>query len=441
MNGPAAPPPPPEGARGTLVADFRASLVVFMVALPLCIAIARASGLPAETGVVSGIVGGVIVGLLSGSALSVSGPAAGLIVVTYDMVKTLGPDAFGLAVMIAGAGQLVAAALRLGVWFRAVSPAVVSGMLAGIGAVILGKQFHALFDAEAPDKILAAFAAIPQTVRAAVEHGAFSGPVSAGFVGLLSLAVMALWKPLAPRRLQILPAAVVAVLVATLVVQAGGVQAKTIDFGGLWGWARGNPLIAAPGFASFTTPALWAAVLVLSLIASAETLLCCTAVDSKHAGPRTRYNQELLAQGVGNMACGLVAALPITAVIVRGSVNVDAGARTRLSSVMHGVWLLVFALALPEVLRMVPVAALAGVLLFTGWKLLELPEVIRFWKQSRGEAFVYLVTAAAIVVTNLLEGVMIGVAVAAARLLWTFARLTARAERPSESRTDVYLEG
>jgi MFS superfamily sulfate permease-like transporter len=441
--------PSTESPSHSIVRDFLASLVVFMVAVPLCIAIAEASGLPPEAGIVSGIIGGTIVGLLSGSPLSVSGPAAGLIVVAYDMIQNLGIELFGLAVVLAGLVQIIAAALRLGVWFRAVSPAVVSGMLAGIGIVIIAKQFHVMFDLKAPERVIDALAAIPASIATAAADGQLTGPMAAGMIGLISLGIMIFWKGLAPRRLKVVPAAVVAVVAATLVAQFSGWQVTTIELEGLAGWwghygpgGEKSPTNSFTNLAAWTNPAVWSAVVVLSLIASAETLLCCTAVDSRHTGPRTQYNRELLSQGIGNMACGLVAALPITAVIVRSSANIDAGARSRRSTILHGIWLFLFVAAFPGLLRMIPLAALAGVLVYTGWRLLELREVGRYWKECKGEVLVYVVTAAAIVLTDLLTGVIIGVALAALRLLLLCVHLEIRTYiDPKKARVDMHLEG
>jgi MFS superfamily sulfate permease-like transporter len=435
---PAAAPTP---AGGALVSDLLASVVVFLVALPLCVAISQACGLPAEAGVITGIVGGILVGVLAGSPLQVSGPAAGLIVLVQDIVTA--PDGLvrlGWVVLLAGLMQAVAGVLRLGQWFRAVSPAVVLGMLAGIGLIILAKQFHALFDTPAPASIFDSLKAIPATLRAAIDHGSLTGPAAAGAVGGTTVLVMVLWKAVAPKPVSLIPAAVVAVLAAVLVVELTGWPVAKVRVSDLQDGVR--LLNPAVDWGLLRDGHLWASAVTIALIASAETLLCAAAVDAKHTGPRTRYNRELIAQGVGNAACGVLGVLPMTGVIVRSAANVEAGAKTQLSAVLHGVWLLLFVMFLPFLLGRVPLAALAGVLVYTGWKLLELPEAGKLFRLSKGAFLVYLVTAAGVVLTDLLTGVLIGVGLTAARLLWLFSNMTVTVERdPAHRRVHLHLDG
>jgi MFS superfamily sulfate permease-like transporter len=292
--------------RETVRRDFLASVVVFLVALPLCIGVAVASGVPPELGLVTGIVGGLVAGAMPGSSLPVSGPAAGLTVLVYEAVHTHGLRILGVVVVAAGLAQLAMGALRLGRWFRAISISVVEGMLAGIGLVLLAGQVHTLFDGRSPGAALANLAA----------------------------------------------------------------------------------------------------------------LFSAAAVDRMHDGPRTHYDRELIAQGAGNTVCGLLGALPMTAVIVRSAANVQAGARTKASRILHGWWLLAFTVLAPAALTVIPVTALAAVLVHAGWKLLSLRDVGRLWRTERGEAVVLTGTALGIVVTNLFEGVLIGMLLAVAKTAW-----------------------
>jgi MFS superfamily sulfate permease-like transporter len=420
-------------------ADLAASLVVFMVALPLCVAIAEACGLPVEAGIVTGVVGGLLVGLLSGSPLQVSGPAAGLIVLVQDLLRTHGLHGYALAVLLAGGVQIGLGALRLGHWFRAVSPAVVLGMLAGIGAIIVGKQVHVLFDRPAPETVAGAYAAIPETMAAAFREPTLA---QAGAIGLVAVVVTALWKRLVPKPVGIVPAAVVAVAAASVLAEAAGWPVRRVEIGDLSAFFKKDRIVQPESFGLLGELAIWKAALTVALIASAETLLCAAAVDAKHTGPRTKYNRELIAQGVGNAVCGAVGALPMTGVIVRSAANVEAGAKTRLSAVLHGVWLLVFAAGLPGLLHRIPIAALAGVLVVTGWKLLEIPQLGNLWRTGRAEVGIYLATALGIVFTDLLTGVFLGLGLAAARLLWQFSHLEIdREDEPGERRVHLYLEG
>lgn len=408
--------PPPRSLSPHLRQDFAASLVVFLVALPLCVGIAVASGVPAELGLVTGIVGGLVTGAMRGSSFQVSGPAAGLTVLVLETVRTFGAAGLGVVVLAAGLVQTVLGLLRWGRWFRAISLAVVEGMLAGIGLVIVAGQLYAAAGATAPDGGFARLAGLPGVLAGAVLE-----PGAAASVALAAGTVLVIvgW-PRLPGRTAALPGALVAVLLAALVTALGGLPVETVRVGGLLDAVRPPD----PGaFAALAEPAVLGAVLAFALIASAESLFGAAAVDRLHDGPATDYDRELLAQGVGNTVCGLLGALPLTAVIVRSSANVRAGARTRASRVLHGVWLLVFAALLPGALAYVPLPALAGILVHAGWKLIPFRGLAALWRAHRGEAAILAVTAAAIVATGMLEGVLAGLALAVAKAAWEASHL------------------
>ncbi|MEU5066185.1 SulP family inorganic anion transporter [Streptomyces virginiae] len=391
---------------GTFRADFGASVVVALVAVPLCVGVAVASGVPAELGIVTGVVGGLVTGWFRGSSLQVSGPAAGLTVLVYEAVQAYGAAALGVLVLAAGVVQLGMGVLRLGRWFRAISVAVVHGMLAGIGLVLIAGQLYALGDAQAPGQTLAKLGGV---------HGlAARADWAAVLLGVGTIAVMVAWRR-APARLRLLPGALVGVAAATAAAALLRLPVEKVRVTGVL------DAVSPPAWGEFEVLASLGAVgtvIALALIASAETLFSAAAVDRMHDGPRTEYDRELIAQGVGNGVCGLLGALPMTAVIVRSAANVEAGARTRAARVMHGGWLLLFAVALPQVLESVPLAALAGVLLYAGWKLLPVRAVAALWRTHRGEAVVLVATAGAIVVTNLFEGVLVGLGLAIAKAAW-----------------------
>ncbi|RXS83869.1 SulP family inorganic anion transporter [Streptomyces sp. TM32] len=396
-------------------ADFTASLVVFLVAVPLCVGVAVASGAPAELGLVTGIVGGLLTGLLPGSSLQVSGPAAGLTVLVYEAVQEYGLGALGVLVLCAGVLQLVMGALRMGRWFRAISVAVVQGMLAGIGLVLIAGQLYALADAKAPGNGPANIAGLPML---AVDTLASDPALSALAVGAGTIALLVLW-PKWQRAARVLPAPLVAVALATAVVSALDLPVARVEVAGLL------DVVQPPGGADFARLAdpgalagVLGTVLAFALIASAESLFSAAAVDRLHDGPRTDYDKELMAQGAGNTVCGLLGALPMTAVIVRSATNVHAGARTKASRVLHGVWLLVFAAAFPAALGVVPIATLAGVLIHAGGKLIPVKQWPPLWREHRGEAVVLAATAVAIVATNMFEGVLLGLLMAVAKSAW-----------------------
>ncbi|MET7378844.1 SulP family inorganic anion transporter [Streptomyces sp. NPDC005526] len=391
--------------------DFAASLVVFLVALPLCVGVAVASGVPAELGLVTGIVGGLVTGLLPGSSLQVSGPAAGLTVLVFEAVRQFGLPALGVVVLAAGVLQLVMGALKWGRWFRAISLSVVEGMLAGIGLVIIAGQLYAAAGLKAPASGLAKIAGLP---GAAVDALRSTEALVSLAVGVGTIAVLVLWQRM-PRRVRAVPGALTAVLLATVASLALGLPVATVEVRGLFG-ALQPP--GAEAFGELARPALLGTILAFALIASAESLFSAAAVDRLHSGPRTRYDKELMAQGVGNAVCGLLGALPMTAVIVRSSANVQAGARTKASRVLHGVWLLLFAALLPAALALIPLPALAAVLVHAGWKLIPLRQFVSLWRGYRGEALILVVTAVSIVAVNMFEGVLIGLALSVAKTAW-----------------------
>jgi MFS superfamily sulfate permease-like transporter len=442
---------PSDPSRGGWWSDLLSSIVVFMVALPLCIGIAQASGLPPEAGLVTGIVGGLFVGLISGSPLQVAGPAAGLIVLVLQFLDDAhkagyeGTRSFhllGVAILLAGAIQLLAGILRLGQWFRAVSPAVVGGMLAGIGITIIAKQFHVMVDDAPPKKVIDGLITIPEAVwkgfspppEASANHSA------AALVGVVTILILVFWKPLVPKKLKVIPAAIIAVAVAIAFAEIGGLGIDRVVLSASLGEAF-RPMIW-PGWDVLGMGLVWKAALTFALIASAETLLCAVAVDTMHTGPRAKFDRELGAQGIGNMICGMFAALPMTGVIVRSSANVEAGARTRLSTILHGLWLLLFVAALPGLLSKIPLAALAAILVYTGWKLVNIPGLVRLWKEGRGEAAIYVATALTIMSTDLLTGVVTGFVLAAVKLLWSVAHVTVtRHDEPDHRRIHIVIEG
>lgn len=434
-------PPEPEWYRAWKT-DLPASLVVFLVALPLCLAIARASGLPPEAGLVTGVVGGVLVGLLAGSPLQVSGPAAGLIVVLLDVVQGHGLARLGVVVLLAGLIQLAAGGLGLGRWFRAVSPAVILGMLAGIGVILFAQQFHVLVD-HTPDRaVWRNLVTLPHAVWAGVardEHTDHDHRAAAA-VGLLALLTLVGWGALARGRLRAVPAVLVAVVLATAAAAGLGLNVQRVKFDSLaagvtWLDPAGLPRLLLDG-------SVWATAATVALVASAETLLCAAAVDRMHAGPRTRYDRELAAQGAGNAVCGVLGVPPLTGVIVRSAANVRAGARTRLSAVLHGVWLLAFALLLSGALRLIPTAALAAILVLTGVRLVEVHAIRNVWRQSRAEGLIFLATFAGVVAADLLTGVLLGVGLSVLRLVHTFTRFRVRRrDDPAGGRVTLILSG
>lgn len=543
----------------TIAADFLASLVVFLVALPLCMGIAIACGAPVTAGLVTGIVGGIVVGCLGGAPLQVSGPAAGLTVICAEVIGDLGLAALGIVVLIAGAIQLLAGVCRLGQWFRAISPAVVHGMLAGIGVLILSSQLHVMVDDRPQHSGLANLLSIPEAIAKGlplptwesrerrearlaqlqqfgnlhqrqselvnvmrssqlapddpsandplanlanlqrdileeVQHspgiqddralketrdaaeGALANALAdlefrsvtrsaesvgnaqaalesvlsqlknhdwAAKIGALSIALIITWQAFAPKSLQFIPGPLLAVVVTTAVAWAASLPVLYVELP-----ERLIDGLVHPDFrvlTSIESKQIFFAGLFMAVIASAETLLCAGAIDRMQAGHRTNYDRELAAQGLGNILCGLIGGLPMTGVIVRSAANVQAGARTQLSAVLHGIWLLIFVVLCGLLLRLIPTAALAGILVYTGFRLIGFREFFRLWQHDRSEAIIMLTTLVVIVVDDLLTGVLVGFALSAVKLLVRFTRLEVRispfSHRANEPCTTVQIAG
>ncbi|MFD5572034.1 SulP family inorganic anion transporter [Streptomyces cadmiisoli] len=414
--------------------DLAASLVVFLVALPLCVGVAVASGVPAELGLVTGIVGGLVTGLLPGSSLQVSGPAAGLTVLVFEAVREFGLPTLGAIVLAAGVLQLAMGALRLGRYFRAISVSVVEGILAGIGLVIIAGQVYAAAGLRAPASGVDKIVGVPGALAGAVTSPTTLTSVS---VGVGTIAVLVLWRRL-PERVRVVPGALAAVALATLVTWAFHLPVATVHVQGLLDAVH---VPGADAFGALVSPAALGTVVAFALIASAESLFSAAAVDRLHDGERTRYDKELMAQGAGNTVSGALGALPMTAVIVRSSANVQAGARTKASRVLHGVWLLLFAALLPAALELIPLPALAGVLVHAGWKLIPFRQVVSLWRDQRGEALVLVVTAVAIVVVNMFEGVLLGLALSVVKTAWEASHIKLEVMDKGAGPIRAYLSG
>lgn len=418
-------------------ADFLASVVVFLVALPLCMGIAIASGVPPAAGILTGIIAGIVTGSLAGCPMQVSGPAAGLTVIVWGLVAQYGLVGLGVIVFLAGLIQVAAALLRLGRLFQAVSPAVIHGMLAGIGVLILASQFHVMLDDRPKGSGLQNLLSIPGAAYDTLFAGA-DGAQLAAITGVITIAVLVLWNQFGGRTKKVLPAPLLAVAAGAIVAGVFGFTVRFVDVpSNLLGAV--TP-VSIDALSLLLNGSIWLAATAVAFVASAETLLCAAAVDTI-SKTRSRYDKELMAQGVGNALCGLVGALPMTGVIVRSTANMDAGAKTRWSAILHGFWLILVVVALPGVLRMIPISALAALLVYTGYKLVNPAEVRKLASYGRAEVVTYFVTLTAIVCTDLLHGVLIGVAVSAVRLLATFARIDTRLLMRGRRRFDLLLEG
>ncbi|PRA26915.1 SulP family inorganic anion transporter [Pseudomonas poae] len=422
--------------KAVLPRELLASVVVFLVALPLCMGIAIASGMPPAKGLITGIIGGLVVGWLAGSPLQVSGPAAGLAVLVFELVRQHGMLMLGPILLLAGFLQLVAGRLRLGCWFRVTAPAVVYGMLAGIGVLIVLSQIHVMLDGAPKPSGLDNLAGFPAAVAQAIPSLGWQ----AGLLGLSTMLVMYLWDKLRPKALRFVPGALLGVGLTTGVSLLLALQVKRVEvpenLADAIDWLRPSDLL------NLADPQLLVAAFAVAFIASAETLLSAAAVDRMHSGQRSDFDKELSAQGVGNMLCGLVGALPMTGVIVRSSANVQAGATTRFSAMFHGLWLLAFVLLLSSVLQSIPVASLAGVLVYTGIKLVDVKAFKALGRYGRMPMFTYAATALAIIFTDLLTGVLVGFGLTLVKLAFKASRLKiSLIDLPQDGEMELRLSG
>ncbi|MDX6739770.1 SulP family inorganic anion transporter [Actinocorallia sp. A-T 12471] len=404
--------------------DIPASFVVFLVAIPLSLGIAVASGAPVAAGLIAAIVGGIVAGLTGGSPLQVSGPAAGLTVIVASMVQTYGWQATCAITMCAGLLQIGLGACRVARTALAVSPAVVHGMLAGIGVVLVLSQLHIVLGGSPQHSAMANLVELPQQIVR--NHSA------AVMVGVLTVVVLLAWERLPFRRI---PAPLVAVAFATLIAWAGGLDVPRVDlpeslFGG-WGLPK------APDAA---LPDLVGAVVSVALVAGVESLLCAVAVDRMRpvGVPRSDLDRELMGQGAGNFVSGFLGGLPVAGVIVRSTANVRAGALTRASTVLHGVWVLVLALSCAALIEQIPLAALAALLVALGLRMLDRSHLKGL--RPHRETWIYWITMAGVVVLGLGEGVLLGIALAACLALRRLTRVRVRTEQ-RDGRWHVVVAG
>lgn len=400
--------------------DFASGLVVFLVALPLCLGIAMASGAPLFSGIISGVIGGVVVGFLSQSHISVSGPAAGLTAIVLTAITDLGSfNLFLTAVFIAGIIQLILGYIKAGTISNFFPTNVIEGMLAGIGIIIIMKQLpHAIgFDSdfEGDQSFLQSDGNNSITSLLSIFDFIQIGSI---IIAVISLFVLIIWdKVPVLKRLKLIPGALVAVVLGIIInelfIRLGShfaigkehlvslpAPASLDDF---------QQIIVFPDFTGIMNQKVWLVGITIAIVASIETLLCIEAADRMDVHKRyTDTNVELKAQGIGNILSSLIGGLPMTSVVVRSSANSTAGAKSKLSAIIHGVLLFVSVITIPLLLNKIPLATLAAVLLLVGYKLAKPATFIHFWKKGKYQFIPFIATLIAVVFTDLLKGVVLG---------------------------------
>ncbi|MFA6059041.1 MAG: SulP family inorganic anion transporter [Taibaiella sp.] len=400
--------------------DLMSGLIVFLIALPLCLGIAQASNAPLFSGIVAGVIGGIVIGFLSKSQLSVSGPAAGLVAIVLGAIEKMGAfEIFLCAVMVAGAVQLILGFIKAGSIANYFPSNVIEGMLAGIGLTIIIKQIrdavgyvdpkHAAGMDDADDGFFLS------GIFDAINH-IEPGAIIIAVVGILLLAV---WSTKGMKKFQIIPAGLLVVVLGTLINIGFKAAMPSLYLDGSHLVKLPVPSSAAdffgqfklPDFSGFARSEVWITGLIIAVVASIETLLCIEATDK--LDPQKRYTSgdvELKAQGIGNMLSGLIGGLPITSVIVRSSANINAGAKTKLAAIAHGVLLLVCVATIPFILNLIPKATLAAILIFTGYRLCRPAVFKHMWHAGLAQFLPFVITAAAVVGLDLLKGVALGMA-------------------------------
>ena len=405
--------------------DIFASVVVFLIALPLSMGIAIASGAPVGAGLIAAVVGGIVVSTFGGAPLLVSGPAAGLAVLVFDMTQRFGFATAAAIVCACGVIQMVLAVMRVGRFATAVAPSVLHGMMAGIGVLIVMSQATVVLGHGPQKSAFKNLLALPGMV-ANVSTASLS-------LGALAAALMLLWPRLPERLSKMLPAPLVAVGVATLCAYFGHLDVRRVRLPEHL-WQLQWPQLGTIHVSEFVFAAL-----TMALVASTESLLCAVGVDKLHTGPRARLDQELFAQGLANTVSGLLGGLPITGVIVRSTGNLQAGAKTPVSAFMHGVWILLAATFAGGMLAEVPLSALAALLVVTGLRLLSVGTMRHL--HYHGELPIYLITLLGVVGINLLAGIAIGLLAGILLLFFRLARGKVHVGNSDNNRVTVTVEG
>lgn len=405
--------------------DFPSAVVVFLVALPLCLGIALGSGAPLFSGIIAGMVGGIVIGFLSGSQLSVSGPAAGLTAIVVAAIGKLQVyEAFLLAVVIAGFIQMILGFIKAGIIGDYIPNSVIKGMLAAIGLILILKQLPHFVGYDKDYLGSESFTeAGNENTFSGIFHSLNALTPAACIIGLVSVLILITWETKffkSRKWLTLVPGPLVVVLVAVFMNSTFASYSQGFEL-------AQNRLVSLPiadspsmfisfftfpDFSSITNPQVWISGLTIAVVASLETLLGIEAVDKLDPLKRvTPTNRELKAQGIGNMVSGLIGGLPLTSVVVRSSANVMSGAKTKVSTITHGMLLLVSVIFIPKILNLIPLSALAAILIFTGYKLAKVSLFKEFYSKGWDQFIPFVVTILAILLTDLLVGIVVGIIV------------------------------
>lgn len=387
------------------VKDFSASLVVFIVAIPLSLGISLASGVPIEAGLISAIIGGIIVGILSGAPLMVSGPAAGLSTLVFQMVTDYGFQGLLFITIFCGLFQILFSLFKAGPLFKFIPDSILRGMLAAIGLLIMAGQIHIMLGYSVPSQFFHGLGQLPEKFISSLNSKI---NFSILCLGLLGIIIQAYWPKIAKKKLlKMIPAALVSVIAITFFSLTIELPRVTLNTGNLFA----SNFLSQSSYLTINQISLYLGFgFIFCAIASAESLLTARALEDLQPGDKKlsdkKLDKELMAQGIGNTLCGLLGGIPITGVIVRSAANINAGAKSRWSTILHGFWILVFVLFFARIINLVPLTALASVLIFTGWKLLGIDRLIKLFKTKRADFYFVTLTIITILLSNLMIGLI-----------------------------------
>jgi MFS superfamily sulfate permease-like transporter len=430
-----------------LKSDFASGLVVFLVALPLCLGIAMASGAPLFSGIISGIIGGIVVGFLSKSHLSVSGPAAGLTAIILTAITDLGAfDIFLTAVFIAGLIQLLLGFIKAGSISNYFPTNVIEGMLAGIGIIIILKQLPHAFGYDGDFEGDESFLQVDGTNTVSSIMGLLNHvQLGSIIITAISLTILIAWDKIPVlKKLKLVPGALVAVVLGVVLNEAFLASGSSLAIAKQHLVSLPIPtsieelkgIFTTPNFSGFANTKVWILGVTIAIVASIETLLCIEAADRMDVQKRyTDTNTELKAQGIGNMISALLGGLPMTSVVVLTSANNNAGAKSKMSTIIHGVLLLLSVVTIPMILNKIPLATLAAILLLVGYKLAKPATFIHFWQKGKYQFVPFIATLIAVVFTDLLKGVALGIVISIIFVL------KGNLKRAYSFRKEVYTDG
>lgn len=426
--------------------DLPAGLSVFFVALPLCLGISLASGAPVYAGIISGIIGGIVVSFISGSQLGVSGPAAGLTTIVAASILSSGDyRVFLLSVIIAGIFQLLLGILKLGTIANYFPSAVIKGMLAAIGIMLIAKQVPFALGYDQPDFWSSGFLNLLSTKHFLGRFHNLNLHTTRGaiLISVISIIILFLLQQPFAKKLKVIPGALIVVIIAVIInlfftQAASEYSLKQTQLVNIPDNIFND--ISFPDLSKlFSSGTIWKDGFIIGLLATLETLLCVEAIDKLDKHNRvTPVNRELIAQGIGNMACGFLGAIPMTAVIVRGSANVDAGARTRLAAFMHGVFLLLAVMLVPFLLNKIPYAVLASILLVTGYNLTQPKLYKNMWSLGLKQFVPFILTIIVIIMTDLLTGVSAGLLLSIYYIIRNNFKAEYKIQHTRQHETDVF---